>query len=601
MENNNSSRKQPVIKKRWLAAGSILLAVIVLGLFVILNNHSQPTPLSVSLSQLASDIAAGEVVKVEDKHASGEVIVHYQNGETRIGQRDPRASLLEQLSLLGLEPEQLSRIQYEAAQGTAPVASTPFGAVLILGVITTPLLVAYYISNKERISKKNYQKAGVPSTRFKDVAGLEESVDELQDLVTFLKEGSKYTEMGAKMPRGVLMVGDPGTGKTLIARALAGEAGVPFFATSGSEFVEMYVGVGASRIRSLFKKARKRAPCIIFIDEIDAVGRTRRRSDSSAEMEQDQTLNQLLVEMDGFDGSEGIVVLAATNRVDVLDPALTRAGRFDRRVYIHRPDVKGREAILAVHAQGKRLSPDVTLSDLAKATPGLVGADLANLVNEAAILAVRNGHSSIQRQDFEDAIEKVIAGGVQRKSYVMSEDERRIVAYHEAGHAVVMHETRPDDPIYKISIIPRGEMGGYTMALPEKDRMLLSRGKILGQITGVLGGRAAEELFFQDITNGASNDLKVATQYAEEMVMRLGMDSRAGLRVFNTHDRFYLTDRSQRTSEAIDEAVNGILDSCYADARRILTEKKTYVERVANELLEVETISKERFVELMEG
>ncbi len=324
---------------------------------------------------------------------------------------------------------------------------------------------------------------------------------------------------------GVLLVGDPGTGKTLIAKAVAGEAGVPFYAISGSEFVEVFAGVGAGRVRSLFKKARKRAPCIIFIDEIDAVGRERHTSGSGAEMEQDQTLNQLLVEMDGFDTSENVIVLAATNRVDILDSALTRPGRFDRRVFVSRPDIRGREAIFNVHVKGKRLAEDVRVTNLAKATPGLVGADLANIVNEAAILAVRNEHPSIAMRDFEEAIEKNLAGGVQQKNRVMSEHERRIIAYHEAGHAIAMHGCEQCDPVYKITIIPRGQAGGYTMALPEQDSLLMSKNKILARITGLMGGRAAEEIFFQDVTTGASNDLQVATQLAEEMVMRLGMDS----------------------------------------------------------------------------
>lgn len=560
-------------------------------------------PELVSLSEIANNINSGQVVKIEDTMTGGELIVHYADGTTEKGLRDPSTPLLNQLNLLGVHVKELSQVEFSIARPSATGNVNMVGLVLVLAVISAAVFVTVRSTKTERWGKKSFEESEVPSLRFGDVAGLDDNLQELRDIVTFLKEGDRYASMGAKMPRGVLMVGDPGCGKTLAAKAVAGEAGVPFFATSGSEFTEVFVGVGASRIRALFQKARKKAPCIIFIDEIDAVGRSRHRSESGAEMEQDQTLNQLLVEMDGFEGAEGVVVLAATNRVDVLDPALTRPGRFDRRVYINRPDVKGREEILRIHVKGKRLAENVSLANLAKATPGLVGADLANIVNEAAISAVRNGHEAIQMQDFEEAIEKHIAGGVARKSHVMSKDEREIVAYHEAGHALVMHETRGCDPVYKVTIIPRGLAGGYTMALPEEDSMFMSRCKILARITGLLGGRAAEEIFFNDITSGASNDLKVATQLAEEMVLRLGMDPRTGLRVFeqNSFSLFSIPQGSQKTFETIDDTLKDILDSCYSEAKRILLEKREKLEALARELLEVETLDREQFLALMEA
>ena len=599
----NSFKKILENKKFLVAAGAVIILLIILAA---IWAPVQTQPELLSLSEVASGIASGQVVKIEDTLVTGELVVHYADGSTHNAMRDTASSLLEQLTYLNLSGKQLAQVEFSVHVSQALQASKTASTLFSFGIILAIAFLGFRMvkNGPMKMQKKTFEEGKVPTVRFGDVAGMEENLQELRDIVTFLKDGDKYAAMGAKMPRGVLLVGDPGTGKTMIAKAVAGEAGVPFFAISGSEFVEVFAGVGASRVRSLFQNARKKAPCIIFIDEIDAVGRERHSAGSGAEMEQDQTLNQLLVEMDGFDTTESVVVLAATNRIDVLDSALTRPGRFDRRVYVSRPDIKGREAILNVHIKGKKLGQDVVISNVARATPGLAGADLANIVNEAAIMAVRNEHESIGMHDFEEAVEKCIAGGVQRKGRVMIEDERRIIAFHEAGHAVAMHETPNSDPVYKITIIPRGQAGGYTLSLPVEDHLLISKNKILARIVGLMGGRAAEEIFFQDITSGASNDLQVATQLAEEMVMRLGMDGSSGLRVFQQphgYAAMAAPRSSQKTFETIDESVKSILDNCYNQARTILINKRQSVERVASELLEVETISRERFVELMGG
>ncbi len=601
MNKDHSSPSKLFQNKKIILFGASFLALMLM--LAAIWAPTQKPPQMLSLSTIASDIAGNKIDKIEDTMITGELVVYYRDGRKEKSMRDTNQSLLEQLSFLGLKGEQLSKVQFEMVKSASVQASKAASTMITFALVGALTFMAIRMVDRGHpMQKKDFEEGAVPTVRFADVAGMEENLQELRDIVTFLKEGDKYAQMGAKMPRGILLVGDPGTGKTLIAKAVAGEAGVPFFAISGSEFVEVFAGVGAGRVRSLFKKARKRAPSIIFIDEIDAVGRERHTSGSGAEMEQDQTLNQLLVEMDGFDTSENVIVLAATNRVDILDAALTRSGRFDRRVFVSRPDIRGREAILNVHVKGKRLSENVSLADLAKATPGLVGADLANIVNEAAILAVRNDRQSISMRDFEEAIEKNLAGGVQQKNRVMSEQERRIIAYHEAGHAIAMHGSELSDPVYKITIIPRGQTGGYTMALPEQDSLLMSKNKILARITGLMGGRAAEEIFFQDVTTGASNDLQVATQLAEEMVMRLGMDGSTGLRVFPQAQGLAALAQprgSQKTFETIDGSVKAILDECYQSARGILTEKRADVERIACELLEVETISRERFMELM--
>lgn len=601
-KNNSSFSRLLQSKKKTLLFVAAL--VILSGILVAIWAPAQQPPQMLSLSTIASDIAAGKITKIEDTLVTGELTVHYRDGRAKKAMRDNTQSLLEQLTYLGLKGEQLAKVQFSMVQSASLQASKAASTLITFVLIGMLTFMAYRLVEGGPMKKKDFEEGAIPALRFTDVAGMDENLQELRDIVTFLKDGNKYTEMGARMPRGVLLVGDPGTGKTLIAKAVAGEAGVPFFAISGSEFVEVFAGLGAGRVRSLFKKARKRAPCIIFIDEIDAVGRERHASGSGAEMEQDQTLNQLLVEMDGFDTSENVIVLAATNRVDILDGALTRPGRFDRRVYVSRPDVQGREEILKVHVKGMRLAENVNLAVVAKGTPGLVGADLASIVNEAAILAVRNDHKAITMKDFEEAVEKNIAGGPARKSRVMSEQERRIIAYHEAGHAIAIHASEHSDPVYKITIIPRGQAGGYTMSLPEQDSLLMSKNRILARITGLMGGRAAEEIFFQDITTGASNDLQVATQLAEEMVMRLGMDDSTGLRVFPQAQGLAALAAprgSQKTHETIDGAVKAILDECYSQARQILAGQRQIVERLASELLEVETVSRERFMELMNG
>ena len=438
---------------------------------------------------------------------------------------------------------------------------------------------------------------------FKDVAGLQEEKEDLVEVVDFLKAPQKYTSVGARIPKGVILVGPPGTGKTLLAKAVAGEAGVPFFSISGSDFVEMFVGVGASRVRDLFEEGKKHAPCIIFIDEIDAVARQRGTGMGGGHDEREQTLNQLLVEMDGFGVNEGIIVMAATNRVDILDPAILRPGRFDRKVAVGRPDVKGREEILRVHVKDKPLSEDVDLAQIAQTTAGFTGADLENLMNEAAIMAAKATRSYITQQDIKHAFIKV-GIGAEKRSKVISDKEKKITAYHEAGHAILFHVLPDMDPVYTISIIPTGVgAAGYTMPLPENDEMFNTKGKMLQDITTLLGGRVAEELIFNDITTGASNDIKRATGTARAMVMQYGMSDKLGLiaygdegdEVFIGRDLAHTRSYSEEVAKEIDQEVHAIIDKCHEDAREIITQHMDVLHKCAALLLEKEKVHREEF------
>ena len=440
-----------------------------------------------------------------------------------------------------------------------------------------------------------------PKVTFDDVAGCDEAKEELQEVIEFLRNPRKFTALGARVPRGVLLLGPPGTGKTLLARAVAGEADVPFFSISGSDFVEMFVGVGAARVRDLFEQARKYQPCIIFIDEIDAVGRHRGAGLGGGHDEREQTLNQLLVELDGFDASTGIIVLAATNRPDILDPALLRPGRFDRQVVVDRPDSKGRLAILKVHVRDKKVDPNVDLEIIAKRTPGFVGADLANLVNEAALLAARRNKKLITMEEFEEAIDRVIAGP-ERKSRVISPKEKRIIALHESGHALVAKLLPDCDPVHKVSIIPRGHQAlGYTMQLPEEDRFLISKKELLNRICVLLGGRVTEELKGDDITTGAQNDLERATQIARKMVTEFGMSDRLGpIRLGRKQHEIFLgrdivEDRnySEEIAYAIDQEVRRIIDNCYETVKDLLIKHESVLEKIAEVLLEKEVLEGE--------
>ena len=441
-----------------------------------------------------------------------------------------------------------------------------------------------------------------PTVTFADVAGADESKQELEEVVEFLKEPQKFASLGARIPKGVLLVGPPGTGKTLMAKAISGEAGVPFFSVSGSEFVEMFVGVGASRVRDLFEQAKKNSPCIIFVDEIDAVGRQRGAGLGGSHDEREQTLNQILVEMDGFDTDTNIIIIAATNRPDILDPALLRPGRFDRQVVMDRPDMKGREAILKVHIKGKPLEPNINLETIAKGTPGFVGADIENLVNEAAILAARRNKRSIGMSEFQEAVERVIAGP-ERRSRLITDEEKRIVAYHEAGHAVVMKLVPNSDPVHKITIVSRGMALGYTMPLPDEDHLLYSKNKFKDELAGLLGGRVAEEEVFGDITTGASNDLERVTKLARSMVTQYGMSDELGPQTFGEKEEMMFLGReigeqrnySEEVAESIDREVRSLVDEAYGRAREILRSHRNKLDEVAHYLLDNETMDEQAF------
>ena len=497
-----------------------------------------------------------------------------------------------------------------------PQSSVNFFSLLPTIIMVVALGFLFYFMMSQGGNNKAFQfgknraklyKENGKNIRFADVAGLKEEKEELEEIVDFLKNPSKYSNLGARIPKGVLLVGNPGTGKTYISRATAGEAGVPFFTISGSDFVEMFVGVGASRVRDLFDQAKKNAPCIIFIDEIDAVGRKRGAGLGGGNDEREQTLNQLLVEMDGFDGNSGIIILAATNRPDVLDPALLRPGRFDRQIVIGMPDVKAREEIFKVHTKNKPLADDVTIEILARRTPGFSPADIENLVNEAALLTARRNGTKIRMDEIEEATTKVMAGPA-KKSRVISEAERKLTAYHEAGHAIVMKAIPNSDPVHQITIIPRGMAGGFTMSLPEDEKFFMTKGDMVNMIKHLLGGRVAEALKLDDISTGASNDLERATAIARQMITKYGFSSKLGPVSFSSSDEVFLgkdfstrQNYSEETASEIDAEIKHILESCYEATTNILKEHDEAFERVAQALLLIETLDGEQFNDLYEG
>jgi cell division protease FtsH len=591
----------------------LLLFIAIIAMLVYNFTASGASQDAMVLNEVAAAVQSGQVARIIEDDNRLRVIMH--DGAQHESIIEPNATLVEQLLNLGVAPAQLSAEQMKIE---IRPPSAWLGILTALGYLLPFLIlgaVFFFIFRQAQGSNNAAMSFGKsrarmftgdhPTVSFDDVAGAEESKEELKEVVEFLREPQKFIQLGARIPKGVLLVGPPGTGKTLIAKAVSGEAGVPFFSISGSEFVEMFVGVGASRVRDLFDQAKRHSPCIVFVDEIDAVGRQRGAGLGGSHDEREQTLNQLLVEMDGFDTDTNIIIMAATNRPDILDPALLRPGRFDRRVVLDRPDMRGREAILKVHVKGKPLAPEVDLAVLARSTPGFVGADLENLVNEGAILAARRNKKIIGQSEFEEAIERVIAGP-ERKSRLISEDEKRIVAYHEAGHAVVMHSIPESDPVQKVSIIARGMAGGYTMSLPEEDRTLMPRKKLLADLVGLLGGRAAEEMVFDDITSGASNDIERVTQLARTMVTRLGMSEALGPMVYGQKEELIFLGReiseqrdySEAVAEQIDREVRKLVNESYERARMILNEHRDALERIADRLLEVETISREEFEKL---
>ena len=585
----------------------LFLAIIILA--AVFNRGNQPTQISYStfISQLENKQVKSLTVLSDGQHVDGEL-----NNNTYFRTILPAGDV----SDIQLARSQGVDVQIDANNHNG-ILTTLLTTVLPLLIIVVALI--FFMQQTQgggsRVMQFGRSRARLhtddPKKRvtFADVAGIEEVKEELAEIVDFLKHPKRYLSLGARIPKGVLLYGQPGTGKTLVAKAVAGEAGVPFFSISGSDFVEMFVGVGASRVRDLFEQAKKNAPCIVFIDEIDAVGRQRGAGYGGGHDEREQTLNQLLVEMDGFATNEGIIIIAATNRPDVLDPALLRPGRFDRQVSIDPPDLKGREAILDVHSRGKPLGEDIELPVIARRTPGFTGADLENVVNEAALLAARKRKKQLGMEEFEEAIDRIIAGGPQKKSRVISEKERPVVAYHEAGHALLGKVLPHTDPPHKVTIIPQGPALGVTISLPTEDRYLITRQEILDRVVQALGGRAAEQLVFGEITSGASNDLEHVTKMVRRMITEFGMSSELGPMTFgNRLDNPFLgrdlaRDRSfsEEVAAQIDREISRIVSECYDRGMTLLREHRDKLDEIARMLLEKETVSSSELTEIVEG
>ena len=594
--------------------GILLLAFIFLGALFSLWSDQGKNVEVIGFDRLTQEINSDSVKSLE---VSGDVVsITLKDDSKKSVTKEAGQPVSELLSNLGVAPEKIASLNITVASTTGARAWA--GALLpyLIPFILLGLFLYFMMrsvqgaNNKAMMFGQSQARESIQSTKdkvtFKDVAGVKEAKEELEEIVEFLREPDKFTALGAKIPRGVLLLGSPGTGKTLLARAVAGEANVPFFSISGSEFVEMFVGVGASRVRDLFRKAKRGAPCIIFIDEIDAVGRKRGSGMGGSHDEREQTLNQILVEMDGFEVNAGVIVMAATNRPDVLDAALMRPGRFDRQVVLDDPDIADREAILGIHARQKPLAKEVSLRRVAERTPGFSGADLANVLNEGALLAARHNKKIISQQELFEAIEKVMLGP-ERKSRILSDREKEITAYHEAGHAIVSHFLLHTDPVHKISIISRGRAGGYTLKLPTEDRHLHTKTEFIEEIAVLLGGYLTEREWFKDVTTGATSDLRRATALARRLVTDYGMSDNLGPRTFGEKEEMiYLgreiheqRDYSEKIAEAIDGEIAGFMSQGAAMAEKVINEHRNKLEVVAKRLLEKETIEKEEFDELM--
>ncbi len=599
-----------------LTKNLFLYAVIIVVAFAaVFLFFSRPEGPSVTISQVVNDVKKGDVAKISYSPEEGVAMtILYRDGHRASTNREPNKSIAEYLLSQGVPQEKLPAIE---VQGVSPwsglLGTLPFllMMVVLVGVFFFMMRQAQGSNNQALSFGKSRARmfmGNKPSVTFADVAGADEAKQELAEVVEFLKYPDKFAALGARIPRGVLLVGPPGTGKTLLSKAVAGEAGVPFFSISGSEFVEMFVGVGASRVRDLFDQAKRNSPCIVFVDEIDAVGRQRGAGLGGSHDEREQTLNQILVEMDGFDTSTNVIVIAATNRPDVLDPALLRPGRFDRQVVLDRPDVKGREEVLKVHSRGKPLEKSVSLEVLAKQTPGFSGADLENLVNEGAILAARRNRKTISNSELEEAIDRVTMGP-ERKSRVISARERAITAYHELGHAIVARMLPNVDPVHKISIISRGMAGGYTRILPSEDQYTMTKSQFEDNIAWAMGGHVAEELIFGEVTTGPSNDIERATGMARRMVTEFGMSKKLGPVAFGKKEEMIFLGRSiseernysDEVAYEIDKEVRRIIDEAYEQAKSILTAQKAKLIEIAAVLIERETLDGEEFEALFDG